>query len=70
MAENVNWSKRLINIPIISGEEMDNFVKKQAIAKETSLRGYKFFIENYIHDIEGLCDVLSDNEIFKIKTTS
>lgn len=54
MTENVNWGKRLTNIPIINGEENDSFVKKkQVIAKEMSLRGYKFFIENYIQDIAG-----------------
>ena len=37
------WHKNTRNLPTVTGEIMDSFVKKQAIAKETSVRGYKFF---------------------------
>jgi hypothetical protein len=47
------WGKNLRNLPVVSGEVMDNFVQKQSLAKETSLRGYKFFLESYVHEFEG-----------------
>jgi hypothetical protein len=53
MTDFVRWGKNLQNLPVVSREVMDNFVKKQSLAKATSLRGYKFFLESYIHDVEG-----------------
>ena len=41
------WHKNTRNLPTVTGEIMDSFVKKQAIAKETSVRGYKFFGKLY-----------------------
>jgi len=47
------WHKTVGIIPFISGSIIDEFVKKQSLAEETSVRGYKFFLESYIHDAEG-----------------
>ena len=46
-------SKNSFNFPLINRATMDSFVLKQAVAKETSIGGYKFFLEIYIHDVEG-----------------
>ena len=48
------WHKSLRNITVISGENLDKFVNKQGVGKQTSVRGYKFFLEGYIHNVEGL----------------
>jgi len=40
-------------LPIISGETIDKFIKLHCIANDTSVRGYSFFLEQYIHDFEG-----------------
>jgi hypothetical protein len=56
MASNVDdrsWSTLLSLLPAITGVTVDEFVRQQAIAKETSIRGYKFFLESYIHDVQG-----------------
>ena len=47
------WHTNLTVLPRLSGECVDNFVSQQSIAKETSIRGYKFFLGNYIHDVQG-----------------
>ena len=47
------WHTTLSVLPFISDDTLDKFVWKQSIAKETSIRGYKFFLENYIHKFEG-----------------
>jgi hypothetical protein len=51
------WHCDLGCLPDISGEAVDNFVKLQCITKETSVRGYKFFYERFIHEFEGKFDV-------------
>jgi hypothetical protein len=48
------WHTLLSVLPTLSGDSVDNFVKQQCVAKETSLRGYKFFVESYIHDVQGM----------------
>jgi hypothetical protein len=40
-------------LPAISGE-VDWVVNMQTVLKETSLKGYKFLLEQYIHDCEGV----------------
>ena len=49
----LTWHSSLSVLPKISGDAVDRFVSLQAIAQETSLRGYKFFLESYIHDVKG-----------------
>ena len=49
----VGWSTLLSVLPKLTGEAVDQFVKKQCVAKETSVRGYKFFLESYVHDVAG-----------------
>ena len=57
VGEQRRWHTNLTVLSRLSGECVDNFVSQQSIAKETSVRGYKFFLENYIHDVQGtLCN--------------
>lgn len=48
------WHRDLSILPVITGECVDNFVKLQCVATDTSIGGYKFFQECYIHDLEGM----------------
>jgi hypothetical protein len=48
------WITLLSVLPALSGDSVENFVKQQSVAKDTSLRGYKFFVESYIHDVQGM----------------
>lgn len=47
------WHSTLSILPHISGEAIDNFVSSENVVNETTIRGYKFFLENYIHDVQG-----------------
>ena len=47
------WHGGLSVLPTISGGEVDRIVNLQSVLRETSVRGYKFFLEQYIHDVEG-----------------
>ena len=47
------WHSDLSCLPIISGETVDEFIKLHCIASETSVRGYSFFREQYVHNFEG-----------------
>ena len=47
------WHRDLSSLPCLSGKAVDDFVKLQSIAQVTSVRAYKFFLENYVHDFEG-----------------
>jgi hypothetical protein len=47
------WHHDLSYLPNISGEAVDKCILLQCVAKETSVRGYKFFHEHFIHEFEG-----------------
>lgn len=47
------WHEDLSCLPNISGITIEVFINLQCVAKETSIRGYKFFSEGYIHDFQG-----------------
>jgi hypothetical protein len=49
-----HWNTLLLVLPALSGYSIDNFVKQQSVAKETSLQDYEFFVESYIHDVQGM----------------
>jgi hypothetical protein len=52
---NVNssvWHGDLSCLPIISGGTVDKFIELHYIANNTSVRGYSFFREQYMHDFE------------------
>lgn len=54
------WHTNIYVLPVLTGETVDNFVRKQSLAQETSARGYKFHVEDYIHDFEG--KLMGDNK--------
>ena len=47
----VGWHTNLFILSKISDETVDKVVSQQSIARETSVRGYKFFLESCIHDV-------------------
>ena len=49
----VHWHKDIRNIPRFSGSDLDQFVQENKKVKVSSDRGYKFFLEGYVHDIFG-----------------
>jgi hypothetical protein len=49
----MEWHLNLSVLPKLTGETVDKFVSQQSVAKETSNRGYKFYLESYIHDVQG-----------------
>jgi hypothetical protein len=54
LLQNAHWHMHLNVLPQISGETVEVFVSSQSLAKETSIRGYKFFHESFIHDVQGM----------------
>ena len=50
---NAKWHTSLKVLPRISGETVKYFVSQQYVAIQASVRGYKFFLEGYIHDVQG-----------------
>ena len=52
------WHKNLTVLPRLSADGYDHFIEKHQVVKETTVRGYKFFLESYVHDVEGkFCEV-------------
>jgi hypothetical protein len=49
-----HWNTLLSVLPTLSGDSIDNFVREQSVAKETTFRGYKFFVESNIHGVQGM----------------
>lgn len=47
------WHKNITKIPKVTNSFVEDFAEKNLPIKATVTRGYKFFHEEYIHDIEG-----------------
>ena len=47
------WHKNLKTVPTFSTSFIDKFTVDHLLIKATLVRGYKFFYEDYIHDVEG-----------------
>jgi len=47
------WHKNLKTIPRFSTSFIDKFAADHLPIRATLVRGYKFFYEDYIHDVEG-----------------
>ena len=47
------WHKNLTGIPSITNGFIEKFAAEILPIKATLTRGYKFFHELYIHDVEG-----------------
>ena len=48
------WHKNLRNIPQFTNAFIEKFASENLPIKVTLTRGYKFFHESYIHDVEGM----------------
>ena len=46
------WHTNLDKLPTMTASEVEEFLKKNTLAKQTTSRGYQFFIEGYLHKIE------------------
>ncbi|CAH3041819.1 unnamed protein product [Pocillopora meandrina] len=46
------WHKNITKIPKVTNSFVEDFAEKNLPIKATVTRGYKFFHEEYIHDIE------------------
>ena len=49
----IKWHKNLTVLPVISAAAVERFISTENVVKETTIRGYKFFVESYIHNVEG-----------------
>jgi len=47
------FRRNLTVLPHLDANELDKFIEKERVVKETSIRGYRFFLEGYVHDVEG-----------------
>ena len=47
------WHKNLKTVPRFSTSFIDKFPGDHLPIKATLVRGYKFFYEDYIHDVKG-----------------
>ena len=52
------WHKNLATIPRFSISFIEKFPPKHLPIKATLARGWKFFHEDYIHDVEGETSIL------------
>ena len=48
------WHKNLDQIPVITGSFIEKFAQENLPIKATLSRGYKFYHEGFIHDVQGL----------------
>ena len=47
------WHKNLVKVPKCNQSFVERFAKENLPIKATLTRGYKFFHEEFIHDVEG-----------------
>ena len=47
------WHKNLSILPVLPAGFIESFVEQQKTVAVTSERGYKFFLEGFVHDFEG-----------------
>lgn len=47
------WHRNLVDIPLFTSAFIDKMASENLPVKVTLTRGYKFFHESYIHDVEG-----------------
>ena len=47
------WHRNLVDIPLFTSAFIDKMASENLPVKVTMTRGYKFFHESYIHDVEG-----------------
>lgn len=47
------WHRNLVDIPSFTNAFIEKMASENLPVKVTLTRGYKFFPESYIHDVEG-----------------
>ena len=47
------WHKCLANLPPLTDAMLDELIARKKAVEVKSQRGYKFFLEGYVHDFEG-----------------
>ena len=57
------WHKSLKTVPKIEHSYIYFIVKEKSPVKQSMDRGYKFFSESYIHEIEGKCSSFPVNQL-------
>ena len=56
-AESRQWTRCLFNLPNLSYGDVETFVKQQSkTITKTLQRAHKFFLEEFIHKYEGMCE--------------
>ena len=53
------WHRNLVEIPKFTNAFIEKFASENLPIKATLTRGYKFFYESYIHDVEGKLQLVS-----------
>jgi len=47
------WHTNLNVLSHLEAQLIDDFVSVNNVVKETSIGGYKFFLEGFVHDVKG-----------------
>ena len=50
----VSWTSSLERLPEIVMKDVDDFLKAEKAPKSGRVKGYKFFVEGFIHEFQGL----------------
>jgi len=53
------WHRNLVEIPSFTNAFIEKLARENLPVKVTLTRGYKFFYESYIHDVEGKLPAVS-----------
>lgn len=49
-----NWTSSLERLPEIVMKDVDDFLNVEKAPKSGRVKGYKFFVEGFIHEFQGL----------------
>ena len=49
-----SWTSSLEQLPQIVMKNVDNFLNIEKAPKSGCIKGYKFFVEGFIHEFQGL----------------
>ena len=50
----VSWTSSLERLPEIVMKDVDDFLNIEKAPKRGRVKGYKFFVEGFIHEFQGL----------------
>ena len=49
-----SWTSSLERLPEIAMKDVDDFLNVEKAPKSGRVKGYKFFVEGFIHEFQGL----------------